>query len=131
MDASSPLLDHQDSDASSPLLDHQDSEASSPLLDRPDLHDGPVRLALRPESVVAEPVDPDARHDSAAGDSAAHDAEVHGVVTHAAVLPAGRRLRVRTPHLRAEVDAIAAGDVAVDATVRLRLDPERVAVIGR
>ena len=91
--------------------------AAALAADRPD---GPCRLALRPESLRAESADLDGP-----------DAESgrRGTVTHSTALPAGRRLRVAVPGV-GEVDAVTSGDPAAGTTVRLRLDPAHVAVIG-
>ncbi|MFC0314282.1 ABC transporter ATP-binding protein [Gordonia phosphorivorans] len=78
---------------------------------------GRCRLALRPESVRAEPAAP------------ATPAAPTGVVTHVAALPSGLRLRVRTEAL-GEIDAVAERAVEVGETVSLRLDPSHVGVIG-
>ncbi|MFM9376760.1 ABC transporter ATP-binding protein [Gordonia sp. VNK21] len=74
--------------------------------------DGSLRLALRPESLVAQ-LDP-------AGD---------GLVTHAAALPTGWRLQVRIGDRT--VEAVTARDLAVGDRVALTPDPERIAVVGR
>ncbi|UQE74074.1 ABC transporter ATP-binding protein [Gordonia sp. PP30] len=79
--------------------------------------DGPCRVALRPESLRAEPT------------PNGGVPEATGTVTHAAALPSGIRLRVRTA--TSEVDALASSPVGVGDRVRLILDPAQVAVIGR
>ncbi|GAB07516.1 ATP-binding cassette domain-containing protein [Gordonia amarae] len=88
-----------------------------------DVPDGRVRLGLRPESVVVEPLS----HDIGNG-------SVTGRVLHAAVLPGGVRLDVR-PDLPGEIGVIAAtapsDGIVAGATVRLRLHAGRVAVLGQ
>lgn len=76
---------------------------------------GPCRLALRAESLWAEP---------------APEGAADGVVTHAAVLPSGTRLRVQTPGV-GEVDAMAAARCVIGETVRLQLDAGQIGVVGR
>ena len=94
-----------------------------------DVPDGVVRLGLRPESVVAEPISGSEK--SVTGDTGAGSTPAE--VMHVAVLPGGVRLDVR-PHpdvgdeviaVTSRSDRIAPGDL-----VCLRLDADRVAVVG-
>jgi len=82
-----------------------------------DLPDGSRRLGLRPESV--EVVGPAGTDDP--GGSLA-------TVVLVAELPAGPRVRIETAV--GEIDAVADESVAIGDRVRIRLVPERVAVIG-
>ncbi len=82
-----------------------------------DLPDGSRRLGLRPESV--EVVGP-AGTDDPSGSLA--------TVVLVAELPAGPRVRIETAV--GEIDAVADESVAIGDRVRIRLVPERVAVIG-
>jgi thiamine transport system ATP-binding protein len=83
-----------------------------------DLPDGSRRLGLRPESVSIGPASPGADEDTAAT----------AIVMLVAELPAGPRVRIDTPV--GEIDAVTDASVAVGDRVRMRLVPERVAVIG-
>lgn len=83
---------------------------------RLDLPDGSRRLGLRPESVeVARTPD-------------AVDVRSLATVVLVAELPSGPRVRIET--VVGEIDAIATESVSVGDRVRLRLVPDRVAVIG-
>lgn len=83
---------------------------------RLDLPDGSRRLGLRPESVeVARTPD-------------AVDVRSLATVVLVAELPSGPRVRIET--VVGEIDAIATESVFVGDRVRLRLVPDRVAVIG-
>ncbi|WP_425269047.1 ABC transporter ATP-binding protein [Gordonia lacunae] len=84
-------------------------------LDRPD---GSRRLGLRPESVSIGPSSPGTDEDTGAT----------ATVMLVAELPAGPRVRIDTPV--GEIDAVTDAAVAVGDRVRMRLVPERVAVIG-
>ena len=77
------------------------------------IDDGPVRLGLRPESLVATP----------------GTASSVAVVTSVAALPGGPRLRVRIGGL--DVTTAAAQMPSVGDRVDLAVIAERVAVIGR
>ncbi|WP_026918342.1 ABC transporter ATP-binding protein [Gordonia shandongensis] len=108
-----------------------------------DLVDGPVRVALRPESIVAWPAADGA---SAAGLPAG--VGPRATVVHSAALVSGWRLRVRIGAQgagagesgaaefetgesgAAEFDAVSAVAVAPGHSVRLRLDPGALAVVG-
>ncbi|MDL9935688.1 ABC transporter ATP-binding protein [Gordonia sp. ABSL1-1] len=80
-----------------------------------DLPDGPRRLGLRPESVSADPVGPDADGGT-------------GLVVRVAPLPGGTRVWVDC--VAGEVEAVATAPVSVGDGVTLGLRPGRVAVIG-
>jgi len=83
---------------------------------RLDLPDGSRRLGLRPESVeVARTPD-------------AVDVRSLATVVLVAELPSGPRVRIET--VVGEIDAIATESVSIGDRVRLRLVPDRVAVIG-
>ncbi len=84
-------------------------------LDRPD---GPCRLGLRPESVAIGPTPSDAPERPG----------TMATVVLVAELPAGPRVRIDTPV--GEIDAVTDAFVAIGDRVRMRLVPERVAVIG-
>ncbi len=83
-----------------------------------DLPEGPIRLGLRPESVVAIPLSDDIR-----------EGGVVAEVVYAAVLPTGVRVDVSTPigvlPATAPSDRLAPGDKAL-----LRLDVDRIALLG-
>lgn len=83
-----------------------------------DLPDGSRRLGLRPESVSIGPSSPGTDEDTGAT----------ATVILVAELPAGPRVRIDTPV--GEIDAVTDAAVAVGDRVRMRLVPERVAVIG-
>lgn len=83
-----------------------------------DLPDGSRRLGLRPESVSIGPSSPGTDEDTGAT----------ATVMLVAELPAGPRVRIDTPV--GEIDAVTDAAVAVGDRVRMRLVPERVAVIG-
>ncbi|EON34262.1 ABC-type spermidine/putrescine transport system, ATPase component [Gordonia terrae C-6] len=81
-----------------------------------DLPDGSRRLGLRPESVSVGPLSSREAEDAAA------------TVVLVAELPGGPRVRIDTPI--GEIDAVTNTSVAIGDRVRMRLVPERVAVIG-
>lgn len=84
----------------------------SVAVDRPD---GPVRLGLRPESILVQPF-------SGGGVSGAK-----GRVVAVADLPTGRRVRVRSAE--GEIEALTTSGAEVGDAVSIELIPRRVAVI--
>nr|WP_238420180.1 ABC transporter ATP-binding protein [Gordonia sp. 'Campus'] len=90
-----------------------------------DVPDGSVRLGLRPESVevgsLLEGREPGGH--TAGGHTAG------GTVRLVAELPSGPRVRLDT--VAGEIDAVTDEPVMIGDRVRIRLVPERVAVIGR
>jgi len=93
-----------------------------------DLPDGSRRLGLRPESVEVHRVGGDSEPDPDFGAAGMDAAGMDATVMLVAELPAGPRVRIDT--VVGEIDAMATDSVAIGDRVRLRLVPERVAVIG-
>ncbi|MDV6309842.1 ABC transporter ATP-binding protein [Gordonia amicalis] len=85
-----------------------------------DLPEGSHRLGLRPESVAVAKASPDGPDDDVDTNSA--------TVVLVAELPAGPRVRIETAV--GEIDSVADEPVVIGDRVRIRLVPERVAVIG-
>ncbi len=77
------------------------------------LPDGPVRMGLRPEAVIAGPVDRD---------------RPVGTAMNAASLPDGTRVRLTVAGL--DLDAVSDVPVRVGDELGITLDPNRIAVIG-
>lgn len=77
-----------------------------------DLPDGPVRLGLRPEAVIAGPVDP---------------GRPVGTAVHVASMPDGTRVRLSVAAL--DLDAVSDAPVQIGDELGITLDRNRIAVI--